>query len=45
VRKLAQRKCETLSTQLLAIEHVQRELTLLLNLCCASNEHCPILER
>lgn len=45
VRQLALRKCDALSTQLKAVEHMQRELTLLLNLCSGANDHCPILER
>lgn len=45
VRRLAQRKCENLSAQHHAIEHMQRELTLLLNLCSGTSDHCPILER
>lgn len=45
VRTLAQRKCDALSTQLQAIEHMQRELTLLLNLCSGTSDHCPILDR
>jgi MerR family copper efflux transcriptional regulator len=45
VRKLAQRKCETLEAQRQALEHMHRELTLLLNLCSGASDHCPILER
>ena len=45
VRTLAQRKCAALSTQGQAIEQMQRELALLLNLCSGTSEHCPILER
>lgn len=45
VRKLAERKCDALSVQLKAIEHMQRELMLLLNLCSGTSDHCPILER
>lgn len=45
VRSLAERKCEALSVQRLAIEQMQRELTLLLNLCSGSGDHCPILDR
>ena len=45
VRTLAYRKCEALSSQRQAIEHMQRELTLLLNLCSGNSKHCPILER
>lgn len=45
VRALAQRKCEVLSGQRQAIEQMQRELTLLLNLCTGASDHCPILER
>lgn len=45
VRKLAQRKCQTLATQRQALEHMHRELTLLLNLCAGARDHCPALER
>lgn len=45
VRQLAQRKCEALSTQRHAVEQMQRELTLLLDLCSGASDHCPILER
>jgi len=45
VRMLAKRKCDALSAQLQAIEHMQRELILLLNLCSGASDHCPILER
>ena len=45
VRKLAQYKCEALSAQRQAIEQMQGELTLLLNLCSGASDHCPILER
>jgi MerR family transcriptional regulator, copper efflux regulator len=45
VRTLAQRKCETLAAQRHTIEQMQGELTLLLNLCSGTGDHCPILER
>lgn len=45
VRTLAQRKCQALSDQRQTIEQMQRELTLLLNLCSGTSDHCPILER
>lgn len=45
VRILATRKCDALSVQRQAIEQMQRELTLLLNLCSGKGDHCPILER
>lgn len=45
VRTLAQHKCDALSAQLRLIEQMQRELTLLLNLCSATGDHCPILDR
>lgn len=45
VRALAQRKCDALSAQRQAIEQMQHELTLLLNLCSGTSDHCPILER
>lgn len=45
VRKLAQRKCESLTAQRQALEQMHRELTLLLNLCSGASGHCPILER
>ncbi len=45
VRSLAERKCEALSVHRQAIEQMQRELTLLLNLCSGSSDHCPILDR
>lgn len=45
VRKLAQSKCEALSAHRQTIEQMQRELTLLLNLCSGTSDHCPILDR
>lgn len=45
VRTLAQHKCAALSVQRQAIEQMQRELMLLLNLCSGTSNHCPILER
>lgn len=44
VRRLAQRKYETLAAQRRALEQMQGELTLLLNLCSGAGDHCPILE-
>jgi hypothetical protein len=45
IRKLAQGKRDSLSAQRQGIEHMQRELSLLLNLCSGTSDHCPILER
>jgi len=45
VRRLARRKCDALAAQRQALEHTYRELSLLLNLCTAAGDHCPILER
>lgn len=45
VRTLANNKYESLSTQLRAIDLMQRELKLLLTLCSGTSENCPILEK
>lgn len=45
VRRLVQRKCESLSAQRLVIDNMHRELALLLNLCGGRGDHCPILEQ
>lgn len=45
VRALAEQKREELVTQIKDIEHMHRELSLLLNLCTGTGVDCPILER
>ncbi len=45
VRRLAELKQETLAGQRRALEQMHRELTLLLNLCTGTGNHCPILDR
>lgn len=44
VRALAQQKRDALLVQLREIQRMQRELSLLLNLCAGANDHCPILD-
>ncbi len=44
VRILAKQKRDALLTQMREIEHMQRELSLLLNLCTGADDHCPILD-
>lgn len=44
VRTLAQQKRDALLAQLREIEQMQRELSLLLNLCTGADDHCPILD-
>jgi len=44
VRTLAQQKRDALLTQLREINQMQRELSLLLNLCTGADDHCPILD-
>lgn len=45
VRALAQEKRDSLLLQIHEIENMQRELTLLLNLCPGDGDSCPILDR
>lgn len=45
VRALAQEKRDSLLLQMHEIENMQRELTLLLNLCPGVGDSCPILDR
>lgn len=45
VRALAQAKRDSLLLQMHEIENMQRELTLLLNLCPGVGDSCPILDR
>jgi len=44
VRALAQQKRDALLVQLREMEQMQRELSLLLNLCPGSGDYCPILD-
>lgn len=44
VRTLAQQKRDALLMQQREIEQMQRELSLLLNLCPGTGDHCPILD-
>ena len=44
VRTLAQQKRDALLAQLREIDQMQRELSLLLNLCTGADDHCPILD-
>lgn len=44
VRALAQQKRDALVVQLREMERMQRELSLLLNLCPGTGDHCPILD-
>ncbi len=45
VRTLALRKCEAVQAQRQMLELMHRELTLLLNLCSGTADHCPILDK
>ncbi len=44
VRRLAQRKCESLAATREVVEMMHRELALLLDLCAGQGDHCPIIE-
>lgn len=44
VRELAARKYEHLRQQRWEMQKMERELSLLLNLCAGDPDHCPILE-
>ncbi|MGE0465281.1 MAG: heavy metal-responsive transcriptional regulator [Steroidobacteraceae bacterium] len=45
VRALAREKCGQLRAQQQALDQMERELTLLVNLCSGAADHCPILEK
>ncbi|MGE0465274.1 MAG: heavy metal-responsive transcriptional regulator [Steroidobacteraceae bacterium] len=45
VRALAREKCVQLRAQQQALDQMERELTLLVNLCSGAADHCPILEK
>ena len=45
VRALAREKCGQLRARQQALDQMERELTLLVNLCSGAADHCPILEK
>lgn len=45
VRTLALHKREAVLAQRQTLEQMHRELTLLLNLCTGTSDHCPILDK
>jgi len=44
VRQLTAKKLEDIESHLADLSTLRNELTLLLNLCCASEDGCPIIE-
>ena len=44
IRQLAQHKLHDIEEQLRSMELLRNELQLLLNLCCQSEDSCPIME-
>ncbi|CAN0109071.1 unnamed protein product, partial [Chrysoparadoxa australica] len=44
VQRLTERKLAEVKAQMADLDHLQRELELLLNLCHGSEEGCPIIE-